>query len=93
MLQHEIMRQDVANEPNKASRLWKARFPQGNFFDPSYHISLKEQLIQRQARETTTRVVRKGKSQSVGPPVVPYFVGTQAGPSRSDDVDIARCDA
>ena len=64
MYEHNTMRQDVANELNKASRIWlgKARFPQGEFFNPSYQISHKEQLIQQQAGEKAARPVRKGKS-------------------------------
>ena len=83
MLEHEIIRQDIANEINEASRtrLGKARFPQRKSFDPSYQISHHEQLLQRQAREKAARAARKGKGQAVGPPEVSNLVSMQAGPS------------
>ena len=89
MLEHEIMRQDIANELDKASRtrLGKARFPQGEFFNPSYQINHKEQLLQRRAREKATRAARKGKSQAVDPPEVPNLVSMQTGPSSTHSVN------
>ena len=85
MQKHEISGLHEAAELDKAARarLGKAKYPQGQFFDPSYQMDHAEELSKRRAREKATRAARKGKSRAVDPPQVSDLVSMQAGPSRS----------
>ena len=89
MLKHQMNGLHQAAELDKAStiQLGKARFHQGQFFDPSYQISHEQQLVQPRAREKAARAARKGKSRAVDPPEVPNLVSMQAGPSITHSVD------
>ena len=76
MQKHKISGLHKAAELDKAARtqLGKARYPQGQFFDPSYQMNRTEQLSQRRARGKAARSARKGKSQAVSVPQPPNFV-------------------